>query len=181
MNLLRMIPRRFYQVEGREVLLMNFMANFNISEATRTQTNFFIDYRLKPGETARQISERLYEDPELFWTIYITNNITNDVEQWPRADFESWLDTRYTAEQLSEIVGYADPDRNMVDIEGIRFSQGYTDTTPSDSVVIQTFNLTPISRKQLLAMEEEAKRDIRLVDPDYIDRFVEVIRQELTQ
>lgn len=178
-DLLRMVPRRYYSVEGREVLLTNFTANVNISEVTKEQTALFIDYRVKGNETAMDIAERLYENQDYYWTIYLVNGMIDFVEDWPRRNFDKYIQTLFEPEELSEIIGYADADRNLVDLLGIRHQYGYDDITPSDDILIQRFNLSPITRLDILQMEDSKKRDIRLIDPDFIDQFVDSVREAL--
>lgn len=179
MDILNMLPLRYYNVEGVEYLLRNLTANINVSEKTKLQTQLFLDYRLQPNETARSISGKLYDDPNLYWTIYLINNITNIVEDWPRKDFEDWLEYTFTREQLEEVVSYADSERNSVDITGIRYQYSIDDLV-TDSQIILDYNLTPITREDFLRMEQEQKRNIRLLDPDYIDAFVETVKSELS-
>lgn len=174
-----MIPRRFYSVDGVERLVTNLTANVNINTETQRSVSLFMDYTVKPRESARAICSRLYEDPDLYWTIYLVNGITNSVEEWPRVGFEDWKRQRYTDEELAEVVRYADVDRNSVDLMGLRMLHGYDDSTPTDAELINTFNLKAVTLNDLLEMEEERKRRIRLIDPDYIDDFVEVVREAL--
>lgn len=174
-----MIPRRFYTIDGVERLVTNLTANVNISSETQRSVSLFLDYTVKPRETARTICSRLYEDPDLYWTIYLVNGITNSIEEWPRLDFDAWKRQRYTEAELSEVKTYSDVDRNSVDLLGIRSLYGFDDTTPTDAEIVNTFNLKPVTLDDMLDMEEEKKRRIRLIDPDYIDDFVEVVREAL--
>lgn len=178
-DILNLIPRRFYQFDQLNLLVSNLTANVNVSDRTQRQTTLFLDYRVKSRETARQICTRLYEDDTLYWTVYLVNGITNEVEGWPRRDLDDWLNQRYTAEQLAEVVRYADIDRNSVDLFGLRHLHGLDDAIPSDEELIAQFNLTPITRAELYRMEDDKKRSIRLVDPDYIEEFVGAVRGAL--
>lgn len=179
MDLLRMIPRRYYSVEGRQLLLTNFTANVNISQTTKEQTALFIDYRIRGNESAMDISQRLYENKDYYWTIYLVNGMIDIVEDWPRRDFRDYIQSIYSQDQLNELVGYADYDRNLVDLLGIRFQNGYEDQTPTDEILIEQFSLSPIYRLDILEMEENKKRDIRLIDPDFIDQFVDTVQGAL--
>lgn len=180
MDILNMLPRRFYGVNNAQILLTNLSANVNISEQTKTQTQLFLDYRIESNESARSISERLYGDASFYWTIYVVNDIVNVVEDYPRVNFEDYIQTIYTPDQLSEIIGYSDVDRNLTDIQAVRFLNGLEDNVDiTDQDIIVLYNLKPIIRYEVLEMAENKKRNIKLIDPDYVEQFSDVIYEAL--
>lgn len=180
MDILNMLPRRYYGVNNAQILLTNLSANVNISEQTKTQTQLFLDYRIESNESARSISERLYGDASFYWTIFVVNGIVNVVEDYPRVNFEDYVRTIYTPDQLSEIIGYSDVDRNLTDIQAVRFLNGLEDSVNvTDQDIITMFNLKPITMYEVLEMEENKKRNIKLIDPDYIEQFSDAIYEAL--
>lgn len=179
MDILNMLPRRFYNVGTSEILLANLTANVNIDDKTKNQTQLFLDYKIKTGETARDISSRLYDDQNFYWTIYMVNGILNEVDDWPLVDFEKKIRTKYTETQLNTIVGYSDIDRNLTDLQGVRFLNNLGDTIPTDNDLIIQFNLKPVTQYDMLFMEQDKKRNIRLIDPDFVEQFSEAVREAL--
>jgi hypothetical protein len=181
MDILKMLPRRYYNIDGVEYLVTNIAANVNISTATKLQKSLFLDYQIRDEETPRDIAERLYDDHNLYWTILVINDMTNVVNDWPLSYTTLYerAQREYTDAELNAVVAYADPDGNQVDIGGIRFNQGYDDVTPTDAEIVNLFTLTPITQLELLEMQNEVKRKIKLVDPDLIEDFVSAFREAL--
>lgn len=66
-------------------------------------------YKIQDNERPDQIAKKVYDDPELDWTILITNNITNLNDQWP-LDNESLynycIDKYGSEEALNEVYAY---------------------------------------------------------------------------
>ncbi len=178
-DILRMLPQRYYTIGGRQYLMSNLTSNVNISEMTKRSAGFFIDYRVRPNETARQIADRLYEDDDFYWTIYFVNNIINVDEDWPRRNLADWMSQRHTEAELAEVIRYADVDRNTVDLRGLRFQHGFTEATHPDATMISVFNLTPITLRELYIMEDDKKRNIKLIDPDFIEDFSDAVQEAL--
>lgn len=181
MELLKLLPRRYYELDGVTYLVTNLSATFNAPQNVKSNNALFLKYVIKDGETARDLAERLYDNRDLYWTIYVLNDMTNSVNDWPMSSGDLYEQTLRTwgYEGVDEIVGYADDSGNIVDLAGVRFQYGLADDSPDDQTVITTYNLTPISRYDLVEMENEKKRNIKMLDPRYIDQFVASVRKEL--
>lgn len=181
MDILNMLPRRFYEIDGVEYLVTNITANVNISSSTKITKSLFLDYEIIGEETPRDIAGRLYENRDLYWTILVVNDMVNIVEDWPKPYNKLYeiASREFFEGELEEVVAYADTEGNQVDLVGLRFTNGHSDTVPSDQELIGIYSLTPVTRFDLFEMQNEMKRKIKLVDPDLIDDFVSAFRVAL--
>lgn len=181
MELLKLLPRRYYVVDGVTYLVTNLSATFNVSSTLLTTEALFLKYVIKDGETPRDLAERLYDNRDLYWTIFIFNGLTNTVNDWPMhsGDLYDQAVRLWGYDKVDEVVNYSDDSGNLVDLNGVRFQYGLTDSTPDDQTVITTYNLKPVTRYDLLEMENESKRNIKLLDPRYMDQFLASVRKEL--
>ena len=122
-------------------------------------------YNVKEGETPEMIAHKLYGDSELHFVIMLINDITDRYHQWPMSlpQFQEFINDKYD-----------DPD-------GIHHYES-TQTSGDTKVKIEVFNevdsdaytgLTPITNREYEENEQDKKRQIRLLDPSYIEQFVD--------
>ena len=111
------------------------------------------------------IAHKLYGDSELHFVIMLINDITDRYHQWPMSlpQFQEFINDKYD-----------DPD-------GIHHYES-TQTSGDTKVKIEVFNevdsdaytgLTPITNREYEENEQDKKRQIRLLDPSYIEQFVD--------
>ena len=111
------------------------------------------------------IAHKLYGDSELHFVIMLINYITDRYHQWPMSlpQFQEFINDKYD-----------DPD-------GIHHYES-TQTSGDTKVKIEVFNevdsdaytgLTPITNREYEENEQDKKRQIRLLDPSYIEQFVD--------
>jgi len=86
-------------------------------------------YRIEDNERPDHIAKKVYDDPELDWTILVTNNITNLNAQWPLNNeslYNYCIDKYGSEEALNEIYGY----------ETIQINDEYNRTLLSSGLVV---------------------------------------------
>ena len=68
----------------------------------------FQKYSVKADERQDQVAARFYNDPALDWVVLTTNNVIHVRDEWPMGsqDFLTYLNAKYTSEQLSNIHHY---------------------------------------------------------------------------
>ena len=121
-------------------------------------------YNVKEGETPEMIAHKLYGDTELHWIILLVNEVTDRYHQWPM-----------TTPQFLDFINdkYDNPD-------GIHHYET-TQTSGDTKVKIEVFNevdedaytgLTPITNREYEENEQDKKRQIKLLDPSYVNAFV---------
>ena len=119
------------------------------------------------------IAHKLYGDPELHWVILLINDITDRYHQWPMTggQFLDYLNDKYT-----------NPD-------GIHHYES-TQTSGDTKVKIEVFNevdedaytgLTPITNREYEEQEQDKRRQIRLVDPSFVEQFVDEFKKLMNE
>ena len=68
----------------------------------------FTKYSIDGDERPDSVAAKIYGDPALDWVVLTTNNVINVREEWPMSqqDLNTYLDNKYTSEQLSNIHHY---------------------------------------------------------------------------
>ena len=127
-------------------------------------------YNVKNGETPESIADKLYDDPELHWVVLMVNDITDRYHQWPM--YEQQFNT-YVNEK------YDNPDG----VHHYEISQTSGDTSTKIEVYNNSAlfsgdtdfysNATTITNREYEEREQDKKRQIKLLDPAFLDQFVE--------
>ena len=155
---------------GEFKLVTNLLRRVAIRSKVKTNTMFFDTYDVKEGETPEMIADKLYDDPELHWVVLLVNDVTDRYHQWP-LNYSQF--NQYIADKYDNIDG--------VHHYELAQSSGNTDTkieVYNNSALYsgdQDFysSATTITNREYEETQQDQKRQIRLLDPRYIQQFVE--------
>ena len=143
----------------------NLLRRVGMRTKLKTNTFLYDTYSVKEGETPEMIAHKLYGDSELHWIVLLINEITDRYHQWPMSGMQ-FLD--YINDK------YSNPD-------GIHHYET-TQTSGDTKIKIEVENdvdedaytgLTPITNREYEENEQDKKRKIRLVDPNFVGQFVD--------
>lgn len=75
----------------------NIIARIRFEESVAKNLALFLPYEIQDGQRADQIAEQYYNDPTCDWIIYLSNNITDPLHQWPKTQdiFENFVTAKY--------------------------------------------------------------------------------------
>jgi len=156
--------------DGEVKIVTNLLKRVAVRTKIKTNALILDTYNVKNGETPESIADKLYDDPELHWVVLMVNDITDRYHQWPM--YEQQFNT-YVSEK------YSDPDG----VHHYEISQTSGDT----SVKVEVYNNSAlfsgdtdfyssasiITNRQYEEREQDKKRQIKLLDPAFLDQFVE--------
>ena len=160
---------RYGSTDGTIKNVTNLLRRVAIRSKLKTNVSFFDTYDVKNGETPEIIADKLYDDPKLHWIIMLLNNVTDRYHDWPMSEqqFNSYLNEKYS---------------NPDGIHHYEISQESGDTTQQievyDPELISSdtdayTSATAITNREFEESEQDKKRKIRLLDPIFVDQFVE--------
>ena len=143
----------------------NLLRRVGMRAKLKTNTLLYDTYDVKEGETPEMIAHKLYGDVKLHWIILLVNDITDRYHQWPMTggQFLDYINDKYS------------------NVDGIHHYES-TQTSGDTKVKIEVFNevdddaytgLTPITNREYEENEQDKRRKIRLVDPSFIEQFVD--------
>ena len=148
---------------GDYKLVTNLLKRVALRTKVKTNTSLFDTYNVKEGQTPEMIADKLYGDPNLHWIVMYVNNITDRYHQWP-----------LTTPQFLAFINdkYSNPDG----LHHYEITQTSGDTTVT--IDIGTDNTehsgaTLITNREFEEKRQDTLRSIRLLDPAYVDQFVE--------
>ena len=155
--------------DGTVKNVTNLLKRIAVRSKLKTNVSFFDTYDVKNGETPEIIADKLYDDPKLHWIIMLLNNVTDRYHDWPMSEqqFDAFVNEKYS---------------NPDGIHHYEISQESGDTTQKievyDPELISSdtdayTSATPITNREYEESEQDKKRKIRLLDPVFIDQFVD--------
>jgi len=167
-----MFPEIFYDMkgDGNFTLVKDIMSRVKIVSGVKENILNFDYYDVKDGETPEMIAQKYYGDVNLHWTIFIVNDIIDYYEDWPMSvqRFEEFVKEKYDNPQA---------------IHHYEITQTSGDTTVTIDVGMNTtdYSGTPISNYTYEDRLQEKKRQIRLIQPQYISDFVSEFDKKLNE
>ena len=165
-------PKIFYDSvgQGNPKVVTNLLRRVAIRAKVKTNTMLYDTYDVKSGETPEIIADKLYQDPELHWIVMLVNNITDRYHQWPMKEqqFNTFLNEKYD---------------NPDGVHHYEISQESGDTSTKIEVYANEAlytgdtdfynSATLVTNREYEEREQDKKRQIRLLDPRYVDEFVD--------
>ena len=162
-------PLMAYDMKGDNnyKLLPNILRRVKLRQNVRSGSFLFDNYDVKDGEKPEDIAYKWFGDPELHWVILMTNNITDRYYQWP-------LSQPQFAEHLTDKYGAGSEDA----VHHYEKTQDSGPTSSRDSSHLVECNSddgdpVTISNRDYEYRKQDEYRQIRLLDPRYLDTFVE--------
>ena len=139
----------------------------------------FTKYSVKGDERADQIAYEFYGDSGLDWIILTTNNIIHVRDEWPMSnqDFLTYLNQKYTSEQLSNIHHYEtreirDSSNTLIQKAGIHVKANHSITYVDGGTTITTSSFKSVSYLQHEIDLNDAKREILILRREYISTIL---------
>ena len=140
----------------------------------------FTEYSVEGDERPDQVAYNFYGDSGLDWVILTTNNIIHVRDEWPmgQQDFSTYLNQKYTNEQLSNIHHYEtkiirDSNGKLIQPEGLIVPEGHSITFLDNGVLRTESKLTSFSFLQHESNLNDEKRNINILNREFLSLFFE--------
>ena len=140
----------------------------------------FTKYSVVGDERPDQVAYNFYGDSGLDWVVLTTNNIIHVRDEWPMGnqDFLTYLNEKYTAEQLSNIHHYEtklirDSRGRLIQPEGLTVPAGHSISFLDNGALRTESQLTSFTFLGHETDLNDAKRNINILRPEYLNLFLE--------
>lgn len=161
-----------YDVAGNEnyKLLPNILKRVKLRTGIRTGSFLFDNYDVKDGENPEDIAFKLYGDAEFHWVILMVNNVTDRYYQWPltQPQFQEHLTDKYGVGSEDAVHHYENTQAS-----GKTSSNGPNDFSHKVEVNSDDGDPDIITNRIYEERKQDEYRSIRLLDPQFLDTFVE--------
>ena len=171
------------------VTVKNLFRRMKIRDDLKNVFTVFNKFTISDGERPDTVARDLYGKSTLDWVVLTTAGIINVRNEWPLSSKELYDFTveKYGLTEINNVKHYETKEiknsRGVVilpsgNIVGAGFSVSYYDernitTTPSDTVRGVTYYEYEVE-------ENEKKRNIFVLRPEYLQQFLNDIRNEMT-
>ena len=170
---------RYGSTDGTIKNVTNLLRRVAVRSKVKTNSSLFDTYDVKNGETPEIIADKLYDDPKLHWIIMLVNNVTDRYHDWPMSEqqFNSYLNEKYSNPdgihhyEISQESGDTTQKIEVYDPD-LLSSTSAGDVSDSDAYT----SATAITNREFEESEQDKKRKIRLLDPVFVDQFVDEFR-----
>ena len=173
MSYFDMFPNIYYSAkgDGKFTIMKDLMARVKIIDSVKDNILGFDYYDVKDGETPEMIAHKYYGDVNLHWTLFAVNDIIDYYEDWPMSSqrFEEFVFDKYDNPQA---------------VHHYEISQTSGDTTETIDVGMNTTDYpsaTAISNYLYEDKLQEKKRQIGLIQRQYIDGFVKEFERKMNE
>lgn len=144
-----------YKLEKEDYLVVN-VTKESKSSFIFDDPQYYIEYDVQDGETPIIIADKLYDDPELAWTILLFNKIVDPFDDWPM-DYDTLV--RYVESQYS-------------DVYGIHHYESVSTGAVVD-VDHPSYDRYPVTNFEHETNVNDSKRKIKLITSNYINEYVD--------
>lgn len=157
--------------DGKTTTLKNLLTRVKVVAKVEEDIFNFDYYNVKDGETPEMIAHKYYGDINLHWTILVANDVIDYYEDWPMGvqRFEQFVKDKY---------------ENPAAVHHYEIPQTSGDTTVMIDVGMNTTeypSATAISNYTYEDRLQEQKRQIRLIQPRFIDDFVKDFERKMNE
>ena len=140
----------------------------------------FEKYSVVGDERPEQVAYNFYNDPNLDWVILTTNNIIHVRDEWPMGnqDFLTYLNEKYTAQQLTNIHHYEteilrDSSGKLIQRGGITVPEGFSVTFLDNGVSRTESKIKSFSFLEHETNLNDDKRNINILKQEYLSLFLD--------
>ena len=140
----------------------------------------FTKYSIDGDERPDSVAAKIYGDSALDWVVLTTNNVINVREEWPMSqqDLNTYLDNKYTSEQLSNIHHYEtdllrDSQGKLIQPKGLNVPGDYSISFLDNGVLRTESKITSFTFLEHETNLNDNKRNINILKPELLTLFLE--------
>ena len=163
-------PLNIYDAVGNGdyKVVTDLLSRVALHTKAKSVASLYDTYDVRSGETPEMVAFNVYGDPEYHWVILLVNNITDRYHQWPmnNRQFLAHLAERYDnvdATHHYEIYQVSGDTTVKIDIG--------PSNVDADGDTIAAAVL--VTNREYEEEKQDKLRKIRLLDPAYLEQFVE--------
>ena len=154
--------------DGNFKLVTDIIRRVKVRSKIIDEASLYDKYDVPSGEKPEDTAFKHFGDPELHWVILMTNNITDRYYGWPLSlqDFETFITDKYTN---PDGIHHYEVTRSSGKTSG----NGPDDYSHKIEVNSDTAGAEAVSNIEYERREQDKKRQIKLLNPGYLNNFIE--------
>ena len=170
--------------ESDFVTAKNFFRRYKLNDDVFSNAVFFKKYAIEEGERPDTIAQKAYGNPFYDWIILLTNNMVNAKYDWPMTNYEIYKVLESEYEDPYGTIHHYEMDEIGPYQAGQRVDETFYNGTHKlnidGSIVTKNGNeiCRPVTIAEWFTAENEKKREIYLLKPNYLQPFVDDFRKQ---
>ena len=154
--------------DGNEKLVTDLMTRVKVREKIIDEASLYDNYDVPSGERPEDTAFKHFGSAQYHWVILMTNNITDAFYEWPMSEqnFEAFLKDKYT--NPDAIHHY-----ETTQSSGKTKANGPEDYSYLIEVNSDAAGAQSVSNRQYEQRIQDEKRQINLLNPSYLNTFIE--------
>ena len=171
-------PLMIYDIKGNNnyKLVPDIFRRVKTKNKIKNNITLLDVYDVEDGERPEHVAYKLYGESEYFWVVCMMNNIENPYYDWPLSNlqFENYVKDKYTNPE--DIHHY-----EKIQSSGSKISAGPEDYSHMIEVNSTEAGAGPVTNAEYERRIQDKKRQIRVLDPKYLDVFIQEFRTLIRQ
>ena len=167
-------PKMMYDMkgDGNLKLVPDIFRRIKVKSKIKDNLSLLDKFDVESGDTPESIAYKVYGDAEYFWVICLMNNIVNRYYDWPLDEysFQKFLSEKYT--NPDAVHHYEKPQSS-----GETESQAPGDYSHMVEVNSNTVGAQAVSNAEYERRIQDEKRQIQVLQPQYLSAFVSEFRK----
>lgn len=171
----------YFDKKDEKFATRNIFLKVALMEHIRDNPSVLQRYVLNSDETPDVLAYKLYKNPDLYWVILMANDVV-DPKDWVMSDgqFNAYIHEKY---ETGDDVAYTVRNGEVSSIVSNRYMVeknpfGTVDSNPDSSLTDpSTYSL--ISEKELEYNENEGKRTVLAIKPEFITAFIKDFERKI--
>lgn len=163
-------PKIAYDISGNKnyKLVTDIFRRIKIRSSVADNVSLFSNYDVPSGETPETTSFKHFGTTDYHWIILMTNNVTDRYYDWPlnEQDFETFVKSKY--DNPGAVHHY-----EITQSSGSTTSNGPFDYSHKIQVNSTETGAEAVSNYEYERRLQDEKRNIKLLDPNYLPLFLE--------
>jgi hypothetical protein len=186
MDLFKHYPTIKYDIDGTgdSRLVTNITIGFRIRSIIEDRATIFYEYSIKDSDRPDIIAYKYYGDPKLAWVILMTNQYFDAGYDWPLNydNFNTYILKKYGT--LSNAHQTVHEYRQIIQQE---YQNSLGENVPARKLVVDytTYLSLPANERESISKHDweaevnESRRNIRIIDKNYIGRLLSEVKDYL--
>ena len=159
-------------VNGNTIQVTDIFRRVKARSKIADNVTLFDKYDVAEGEKPEDVAYKMYGEADYFWVVTLVNNIVNRYYDWPldQFSFQQYIKDKYP--NPDAIHHY-----EITQLSGIQSGEGPADYSHKIEVNSDYPGAQSVSNRQYEEREQDKKRQIKVLSPQYLGAFEEEFTQ----
>ena len=136
----------------------------------------FDKFDVPEGDSPETVAYKVYGSADYFWVVCLLNNVVNRYYDWPLDEYNF---QQYVADKYSNPAGVHHYE--VTQSSGKQTGDGPSDYSHKLEVNSDTSGAQSVSNIEYERREQDKKRQIKLLQPNYLNNFIDEFRRLIVQ